>query len=405
MTSSRRNNEIECLRAIAVLGVAVHHMQGNLFKNSLPFLDAMFKRCDFWFGVDLFFAISGFVIARGLLPELTVFNGTLRQQARIIVAFWIRRAWRLLPSAWLWLGFTLLAVLAFNDSGAFGHVRPNLMATLAGMLNVANFRFASTIFHREYGASFVYWSLSLEEQFYLLLPLLVLCLRRRIDVFMAGLVVAQFSLIRMPPLMAFRTDALAWGVLLACMTRSATYIAIEPRYLLRLGPLRLIVPALLLAVLALLAAPFTAVWHTRIGLIAVLSATLVWIASYDRGYLFPRNGASRLLAWIGARSYAIYLIHIPTFFFMREIYDRLEIPSPATWLSAIPLCTFAVGLSVLLAELNYRYIEQPLRRRGIRIAEHFLNHQLRDEPQGSSTLMQLTTDMGPDRLSSPVTQD
>jgi peptidoglycan/LPS O-acetylase OafA/YrhL len=336
---------------------------------------------------------------------LAAFDGTLRQQARIVAAFWIRRAWRLLPSAWLWLGLTLLAVVTFNQSGAFGHIRPNLMATLAGILNVANFRFASTIFHREYGASFVYWSLSLEEQFYLLLPLLMLCLRRRIDIFMAALVIAQFGLVRMPSLMPFRTDALAWGVLLACMVRSTTYAAIEPRHLLRLGALRVVIPALLLAALALLAAPFTAFWHTRISLIAVLSATLVWIASYDRGYLFPKNGISLLLAWLGARSYAIYLIHVPAFFFMREVYGRLGISSPTTWPSIVALGALTAGLIILLADLNYRYVEQPLRRRGIRIAEHVLNRPVNDGSQMHSRHLNSAADIGPGKLNPSVTQD
>jgi peptidoglycan/LPS O-acetylase OafA/YrhL len=386
MNPSRRNNEIECLRAIAVIAVIVHHMQDNLFQNGLPFLNAMLKRFDFWFGVDLFFAISGFVIARSLLPQLAAYNGKLQQQARVVGAFWIRRAWRLLPSAWLWLALILLAAVTFNKSGAFGHVQPNLMATLAGVLNVANFRFASTIFHSEYGASFVYWSLSLEEQFYFLLPLLALCLRRRIDLLMIAMIVVQFGVIRTPPLMSFRTDALAWGVLLACMTHSTTYIAIEPRQLLRLGLLRLIIPSLLLTFLALLAAPYTLNWHTRIGLIAMLSVALVWIASYDRGYLFPRSRLSRLLAWIGARSYAIYLIHIPAFFFMREICSRLSIPAPTTWFAALPLGAATAGLIVVSAELNYRYIEQPLRRRGARIAEHFLNRQSQSDSRTHSTL-------------------
>jgi peptidoglycan/LPS O-acetylase OafA/YrhL len=162
---------------------------------------------------------------------------------------------------------------------------------------------------------------------------------------------------------------------------------------------------LMLAALALLAAPFTSLWHTRIGLIAALSAGLVWIASYDRGYLLPQSGMSRLMAWIGARSYAIYLIHVPAFFFMREVYDRLEIPSPATWLSAIPLSALTAGLIILLAELNYRYIEQPLRSRGVRIAKQFLNRDSQDESRIHSMSMDSATDAIPNPLAGSITQD
>lgn len=79
------------------------------------------------------------------------------EQARY---FWIRRAFRLLPSAWLWLALILACCLLLNRSGAFGSLSANLAASLAGFLQVANFRFADSFYRYEYGASFVYWSLS-----------------------------------------------------------------------------------------------------------------------------------------------------------------------------------------------------------------------------------------------------
>jgi peptidoglycan/LPS O-acetylase OafA/YrhL len=59
------------------------------------------------------------------------------------------------------------------------------------------------------------------------------------------------------------------------------------------------------------------------GFIAVLSAGLVWVASYDKGYICPAGRAQRLLIWIGARSYALYLVHPFAFFGTREIMGRL----------------------------------------------------------------------------------
>ncbi|WP_449429430.1 acyltransferase family protein [Rhodanobacter umsongensis] len=363
-----RNRDIECLRAVAVIGVAFHHMQGSLFHPGLPWIAQLFRHAQFWFGVDLFFAISGFIIARSLLPQVAACAGNVRQQAATIGAFWIRRFWRLLPSAWLWLGLILLATLACNRSGAFGSLHANLMATLAGMLDVANFRFADAIFRYEYGASFVYWSLSLEEQFYLLLPLLVVVLRRRIDLLMVALVLLQLCLFRTTLLMSIRTDALALGVLLAIAVPGRMYAALNPCFLLRLRAVRVLLPCLLLACLAWLASTDPLAMPFRISVIAAVSTILVWLASYDNDYLLPAGRFKRALVWIGARSYAIYLIHVPVYFLLRELCFRL---GAAVILPAWLLAALAIGLIALLADLNYRFLEQPLREHGQRVAENF----------------------------------
>lgn len=366
--SRTRNRDIECLRAVAVLGVAFHHAQDNLFHPGIAWMARLSAHAQFWTGVDLFFAISGFVIARSLLPQMAAHAGKLRQQAGIVAAFWIRRFWRLLPSAWLWLGLILLASFAWNRSGAFGSVHANLMATLAGMFDFANFRLADALFRYEYGGSFVYWSLSLEEQFYLLLPLLVVALRRRIDLLMIALVVVQLNVLRTPLLMSVRTDALALGVLLAIAAPGKAYGAANPRALLRLGAWRTLLPCLLLACLAWLASTGEQALHFRVTAIAAIAAALVWLASYDRDYLLPESAFKDVLVWLGARSYAIYLIHIPVYFLLRELGFRLgEAANLPTWALAL----LAGGLIVLLADLNYRYVEQPLRQRGRRLAASF----------------------------------
>ncbi|MBE1159203.1 acyltransferase family protein [Dyella acidiphila] len=374
MKAKQQNTDIECLRAVAVLGVAFHHMQGNLFHPGLPQLQGFLQHFSYWFGVDLFLAISGYVIGRSLLPQLRSPGERLPQQWTVVMAFWIRRAWRLLPSAWLWLAIILGATVLTNRSGAFGSLHANLMASLAGVLNVANLRFADAFFRYEYGTSFVYWSLSLEEQFYLLLPLLVLCLRRRIDLLMIALVVMQFLLFRTPLWMALRTDAIALGVLLSMAESSIAYARAEPAFLLRLGALRVIMPMALLTLLAMLAAPALQDLQWRISAIAAISAALVWLASYDKDYLLPAGRLKQLLTWIGHRSYAIYLIHIPAYFFLREVAFRADLAVTAP-LHALAWAATGVALTLALADLNYRFLEQPLRRHGRAVADRYLSRR------------------------------
>ena len=343
--ASGRIDDIECLRAIAVIGVLLHHLQGPLYywyPDWHPaWLGVLFKHLAYWSGVDLFFAISGFVIARSLLPQLAATAGDAGLQRKTVFAFWIRRAFRLLPSAWLWLALIMLAVLFFNKSGVFGTLHANLWATATGMANVANFRFADSFMRYEYGASFSYWTLSLEEQFYVLLPLAALLLRRHLVWLLALLIVVQFVAMRTPLGMSVRTEALAW-------------ISADPN---------------------------GATLNWRVGLIAILCVTLVWLASYGRGYICASGRLKNVLMWIGSRSYAIYLIHIPAYFFVRECFWRLGMagnPPPAY--SSFIYAATAMLVIFVLAEANYRWVETPLRARGMRLARRILPRNAQADP-------------------------
>ncbi|BBP73845.1 acyltransferase [Pseudomonas sp. Seg1] len=361
--SDKRIMDIEVLRAVAVMGVLFHHVQGSLFTDTVPLLVKIQVWTQSWWGVDLFFAISGFVIARGLIPALRRCN-TRQEYWQQTRNFWLRRAFRLLPAAWLWLALMLLACVFLNRSGAFGSLYANLQATLAGVLQYANFRLADSFFHYEYGSSFVYWSLSLEEQFYLLFPLLIVLLRKHLVWALLALIAVQILTVRSPLLMFVRTDALAVGVLLAMWSAQPSYRRWEPTFL-RLpgvGTAVLLGIGLLLCFMATDRFTFASY---RIGSLTVLSALLVWIASYNRDYLLPAGRLQQLMAWIGSRSYGIYLIHVPAYLMVRELIFRLQaagLPSPA----GHPILTslLALGLIALLSELNYRFVEMPMRNRG-----------------------------------------
>lgn len=362
------NADIECLRALAVIGVVIHHAQGNLFQPGIALLDRIFSVGQMWCGVDLFFVISGFVIACSLFPQLAANSGSLVSQCHVIAAFWIRRAWRLLPSAWLWLALMLLASIFANRSGAFQSVHANVIAALAGFLNVANIRFADSFYRYPYGASFIYWSLSLEEQFYVVLPLLAVCIRRYFPWILATLLAIQLPLHRNIWMMVFRTDALGMGVLLAMASRTNFYAKIEPRILERArgsGGLILVLLLSLMAVLAMLNERHSSF---AIGGIAVTATVLVWIASYNANYLIRQSWLKRGLIWVGNRSYAIYLCHIPIFFLLREACFRFGFLHVPAWRLGLT----AACLIALVSAANFRYVEQPLRRHGRQIAAQFI---------------------------------
>lgn len=366
--TSKRIMDIELLRGIAVLGVLFHHLTGSLFTDPVPLLEKIHGWGQPWWGVDLFFAISGFVIARSLIPALQGCR-TRQEYWQQTRNFWLRRAFRLLPSAWLWLALMLLACVLINRSGAFGTLHANLQATLAGVAQYANFRFADSFYNYEYGTSFVYWSLSLEEQFYLLFPLLILLCRKHLVWALLALVAVQLLTLRTPILMVVRTDALALGILLAMWSARPDYVRCEPTFLRRpwAGVSFLVLMALALSVMATDRFTFT---HYRIGAIAVLGAVLVWVASYDRDYLLPRGLLKNLMVWVGSRSYGIYLIHIPAYSLVRELIFRLQaagLPSPG----GHPILTILIagGLIALLSELNYRFVEMPMRNRGASLVQ------------------------------------
>ncbi len=366
----RRIAEIEVLRAFAVLLVLVEHMPLNLVYWHSTLVFGITGVLRGWVGVDLFFAISGFVIARTLLPTLLRCD---RAQDIVVetLRFWIRRAWRLFPTAWLWLLVPIPLCLAFNHTGVFYTLRANADALVAGMLEVENFRVGALYGVKPIGVAFPYWSLSLEEQFYLALPLAAFVFRRWIALPLLALVVMQFEAIVTPLQMSLRTGAICAGVLLALWEGSPTWRLAAPRALASSRMARIAAVGLPLLFMTMLGSDQTVIVPFRVGMIALLSAFLVWMASYDAGLVWRDGWSRRILLWIAERSFAVYLIHIPVFLSFHEAWFRLHPQrDPHGWVAALYVA--AAFLVVFgLADANDRLFATRLRHHGARLAARF----------------------------------
>ena len=366
-TSVRRIADIEALRTIAILFVMLQHAILNLLSQHTV-LTRFFEWGQLWPGVDLFFVISGFLVTADLLRRLDECPEAIAYW-RTTSRFWFRRAWRLWPTAWLWL--VLIATgSAIVRPSFMGSLTTNVRSAAAGVLFFANVRFATCIIHfKPYGASYPYWSLSLEEQFYILLPLAIRFLGRHLPLAVFLAILVQLPLAHGTYYFVFRSDALLWGVALAVWARTPGYRLSEPKFLCRRLASGTFV---LLSLVALFrwaglgnsTPPFV------VGGIAAIAALLVWAASYDRDFICPRF-ARPFVMWAGSRSYAFYVAHIPVFQCSAALANYLFSPTEYVFSGTSDAYAFAVMVPLLLisVEATHRFVERPLRALGTRMAE------------------------------------
>ncbi|MEV6843617.1 acyltransferase family protein [Actinoplanes sp. NPDC051411] len=348
---------LDGLRALAVTAVVLFH--AGLAGIGGGFL-----------GVDTFFVLSGFLITSLLLAEH-------RSRGRIdLRRFWIRRARRLLPALLAMLLATVVAGRFLLDSGALGLLRTDAYAALG---YVANWRmiFRGTGYVAATAAPSPLqhtWSLGIEEQFYLIWPLLVTALtlglaarHARTALIVAcgaGAVASQLvcaGLFRPGDIARAyygtdtRAQALLIGAGLAALLSAEVGRSGQPR---RVASVALSVAgtAGLAGTLWLWhAASDEASWLYRGGLTAAALATALVLAQVvlRPGSPLARALGTGPLVWLGRISYGVYLWHWPLFTF---------VTADATGLSRWPLLAVRLAATVALATISFYLIEQPVRR-------------------------------------------
>lgn len=315
-------------------------------------------------GVDIFFVISGFLMTSVLHREYEC-HGRIR-----FLAFYRRRIRRLIPASVAVLAATIVAAWGLFASGRF---ISTLWDAGASLFFVSNWRFAaaSTDYFAQ-GAQTSplqhYWSLSLEEQYYVVWPaaiLLIAVLARRTGrprVFAAlttlaitvGLFVLSLQLTHADFGTAyFITPARLWE-----LSVGATVALCMPWFSRLPSVFRPVVSALGLAgmIAAATITPsgpgFPAPWAA----VAVLSTAVFIAIPWQPKVAWLNPLANPVLGYIGDISYSLYLWHFPALIFVVELARGT--PSYATPIPALE----SIALSVLLAAISYRFIEEPVRR-------------------------------------------
>ncbi len=342
---------LDGVRALAVLAVIAYHVQLSWTPGGL-------------LGVGVFFVLSGYLITDILLDQH-------RRLHRIdLKQFWMHRARRLLPALWLVLLAVGAWVLIF-DPTEVASVRQDVLAAL---LYVSNWWY---IYHHvsyfaQYGPPSPLtnlWSLAVEEQFYLLWPLLlVLGLRtmpKRWMMATAVVLLAVSSAVAMavlyhpganPNRVYYGTDTRAFGLLIGAAlafiwpSRHLPALTRTQRTLLEVAGFAGLLVFLIMT--GLTNEYETFLYRGGMALLAVFSALLVAGAAYPGTVIGAILGV-KPLRWLGVRSYGIYLWHYPVIVLTSPVGSGFA-PWRALW---------QVSASILLAALSWHFIEDPIRHR------------------------------------------
>ena len=344
-TTTHFRGDIEGLRAIAVVAVLAYHATLGPFDGG-------------YVGVDVFFVISGYLITSLLLRDLLVSG----RQA--LPGFWARRARRLLPGSFVVLVATLIVGRVVLDPLAQRDLMRDGLAATTFTVNIVFAHRQSDYLAAQLAPSPLlhFWSLALEEQFYLGWPLLLLAatsIRRWARWLPAAMIAVLLTgslilCIRMTPqhqpAAFFMLPTRAWELLAgAGLAVAGTVPNRIP------GAIRACAGWLGLAAIVATTVRFSDL--TRFpGAAAMLpvSATVLVLAAGSDGYRFGPTTLldRRPLTWVGTRSYGIYLWHWPVLVLAAARYGPLDTAQRFA----------AIGCAVLLAGLSYRLVENPARR-------------------------------------------
>lgn len=342
--SPKYRADIDGLRAIAVWSVVAFHAFPTWVTGG-------------YVGVDIFFVISGFLIST------IVFQG-IKDGSFDYLDFYVRRVKRIFPALIVVLLATFAAGAAITFPGEFRPIGSQIFGGASFVLNIMLLRAEGDYFQTasEFKPLLHLWSLGVEEQFYLVWPLLVAVLFRRTrHAFVIMVSLAMCSMVTSVALSELRTSHAFYSPLTRFWELFAgallSYVRLfHPSALKRCCATNINireVMATLGGILVLVAVCFLNIdvpfpgW--RAGL-PVLGAVLL-ISSGSSAWINSRVLSSPMLVWFGTISYPLYLWHWPLLSYLKIAFGDVGL--------LLRVC--AVTLSVLLAWLTYKFVERPIR--------------------------------------------
>ncbi|PSC03866.1 acyltransferase [Alsobacter soli] len=321
--------DIQALRGWAVLIVVIQHAGARWLPGG-------------FLGVDIFFVISGFLMGGIILREL--------EEGRFSFAnFYARRVRRLLPAAYATVLVTAVLAVLLLDPFEFQNFLAQELGAFTFTINYVLWRQVDYFNSDAVLKPLLHmWSLSLEEQFYIVAPVVLwLCPRRFRIWLVAALVLASFALCvvfvqRSPAAAFYFLPTRAWELGVGMLAYAWAKPGLASR-------LRQVTQAVCAAFL--FAAPWVFNDHGHPGMPA-LAVCLATAAMLVVGGAQPLPAPARPLGWLGDRSYSLYLVHWPLLSLVANVF----VEPPPGWVNALVLVACLACM-----ELQYRFVEQRFR--------------------------------------------
>ena len=345
---------LDGIRAIAVIMVLAYHLKLALFKSG-------------FLGVTVFFVLSGYLITGILISEVEE-EGTID-----LKNFWLRRIRRLVPAV-MSMAVVIIFVSAVVNRVIFTKGCKDFLASVLGFNNWWQI-FNKVSYFEAAGVPSPFthcWSLAIETQFYLIYPLILLGIyklvksrgegRAKRGLLFAGvtLLLALISVILMIVLfdpqqdasrVYYGTDTRAFSLLFGALLAILWEYRMVPRRL--SASVNMVLGSVSFAVLLVMTIAINGssnFWYRGGQFVGTILTVLVIYTVSGRKTWLSRFLSNPVLKWIGDRSYSIYLWHYPIILLISKGIKA------SWWITLIEIV-----LSVVLAELSYRFIETPIR--------------------------------------------